>query len=101
MTHLQPISITSLSPEDLASLGYDLTNVTQDDLKAIRRRMSDVYVEDRFWDDLEIIADNLKIPKVAPELRMCDNCGCTNRLHVWANGSRETPCDNCGYSETP
>ena len=32
--------------------------------------------------------------------RMCPECGCIDPHIVWANGSAEIQCDNCGFSET-
>lgn len=34
------------------------------------------------------------------EERICPHCGCVDPSVVWANGSAEIQCDNCGFSET-
>ncbi len=64
MTNLQPIHITSLSPEDLVEMGFDTRLITEAEFDRLARRMSDNYVEHYFWHDLECIADMMNLPRI-------------------------------------
>ncbi len=64
MTNLQPIHITSLSPEDLVEMGFDTRLITEAEFDRLVRRMSDNYVEHYFWHDLECIADMMNLPRI-------------------------------------
>ncbi len=64
MSNLQPVSITSLSPADLEEMGFDASKVTEVEFDSLVRRMSDNYVENYFWHDLEVIADMMNLPRL-------------------------------------
>lgn len=55
-------AITSVHRDDLASRGYSVKNISNSTMKRLANKMGDAYVENCFWDDLEIIADDLEIP---------------------------------------
>ncbi len=63
-TSLQPVHITSLSPEDVAEMGFDTRLITQDELDHLASKMSDNYVEHYFWHDLDCIADMMDLPRI-------------------------------------
>lgn len=55
-TH-ESFNIASISREDIASLGFDTTNISDDAMKTIARRLHDDYLEQMFWISLGIIAE--------------------------------------------
>jgi len=64
MKNLTPVSITSLSVNDLKAQGFDVSNVTQKQLELIASEMADDYVENLFWDDINCYAKKFNIPKI-------------------------------------
>lgn len=64
MTQLYPVSITSLSDDDLADMGFDIHMITLAQLEHLARKMADSYIENHFWIDLEIIADMMNLPRI-------------------------------------
>ena len=60
--------ITSVSRADLEHLGFDTTNVTDEDMETIASKMEDAYLDDCFWIDLKIIAgEYMDIPRKETE----------------------------------
>lgn len=56
--------ITSVAREDLESQGFDASNVTDAQMAEIADNMADAYCEtDAFWVELEVIADDMGIPR--------------------------------------
>jgi hypothetical protein len=55
--------ITSVAREDLESLGFDVSAVTDDQMAEIADHMQDAYCDDPFWVELETIADDMDIPR--------------------------------------
>lgn len=55
--------ITSVARQDLEDAGYDTSEITDDDMQNLAGDMADAYVEHSFWQDIGIIADNLKFKK--------------------------------------
>lgn len=56
--------ITSVSREDLESRGFDTTNITDEQMEELARKMCDDYLEQMFWISLDIIAEDIiGIPK--------------------------------------
>jgi hypothetical protein len=55
--------ITSLHRDDLEGLGYDTSNVDDGTMQELASKMADAYLDQVFWIDLPIIADELEIPK--------------------------------------
>lgn len=64
MDYEKGFPITSVARADLESQGYDAKHVSDETMELLARKMADAYVENSFWIDLEIIADDLEIPKV-------------------------------------
>ncbi len=60
---LKPFEITSVARADLDGVGYDTSKVDDRTMETLASKMGEAYVEQAFWIDLEIIADNLGIPK--------------------------------------
>lgn len=58
--------ITSVTREDLADIGFDVTNITDAQMEQLARRMCDDYLEQMFWLSMEIIAEDImKFPKIS------------------------------------
>ena len=56
--------ITSVTREDLESRGFDTTNITDEQMEELARKMCDDYLEQMFWISLDIIAEDIMgIPK--------------------------------------
>ena len=56
--------ITSVTREDLESRGFDTTNITDEQMEELARKMCDDYLEQMFWISLDIIAEDIiGIPK--------------------------------------
>lgn len=56
--------ITSVTREDLESRGFDTTNITDEQMEKLARKMCDDYLEQMFWISLDIIAEDIiGIPK--------------------------------------
>ena len=53
--------IAQLHRDDLEAQGYDVSSVTDEQMEQIAKKLGDAYVENSFWVDLEIIADDLGI----------------------------------------
>jgi len=60
--------ITSVHRDDLKGLGYDTSNVDDGTMQELASKMADAYLNQVFWIDLPIIADELEIPMKKPEL---------------------------------
>ena len=56
--------ITYVSLDDFESAGFDVSNVTDEQMEELARNMADVYLEDLFWTSMETIAkDFIGMPK--------------------------------------
>lgn len=55
--------ITSVARGDLESVGFDADNVTDDQMAEIADHMQDAYCDDAFWVEVEVIADDMGIPR--------------------------------------
>ena len=56
--------ITSVTREDLEYRGFDTTNITDEQMEELARKMCDDYLEQMFWISLDIIAEDIiGIPK--------------------------------------
>jgi hypothetical protein len=55
--------IAFLHRDDLEELGFDTSAVDDAMMELIARGLEDVYVENWFWDGVEILADDLKIKR--------------------------------------
>lgn len=56
-------TITSVHRDDLKDKGFDVSKVDDATMEQLARKMSEAYVENGFWVDLDIIAEDLGIPK--------------------------------------
>lgn len=55
--------ITSVCRADLESAGFDTRNVDDDTMLELASKMANAYCDIVFWEDLEILAEYLKIKK--------------------------------------
>jgi len=55
--------ISSLHIDDLNDKGFDVSKVTESDMKTLAKKLSNDYCEQLFWSSLEIIADAIGIPR--------------------------------------
>ena len=51
--------ITSVTREDLEYRGFDTTNITDEQMEELARKMCDDYLEQMFWISLDIIAEDI------------------------------------------
>jgi hypothetical protein len=57
--------ITSVHRDDLEEKGFDTSNLTDDQMLELARRMEDAYVEfGGFWETMEDLAEKMGIPKL-------------------------------------
>lgn len=61
---LQPVSITSISPDDLVTMGFDTRLITQPELDRLAAKMANAYLDQSFWQDLDFFAHELKLPRI-------------------------------------
>ena len=55
--------ITSVSREDLKEIGFDTSEVSDETMEYLAKKLGNDYCEQLFWSSLEIIAEYLEIPK--------------------------------------
>jgi len=55
--------ITSICREDLKGIGYNTSNLDDGMMERLANKMADTYLDNGFWQDLRISADELEIPK--------------------------------------
>lgn len=67
MPQYKDFPITSVCRADLESIGFDTATVDDATMKELAGKLADDYCDQLFWSSLPIIADNLEIPKRAPE----------------------------------
>lgn len=56
--------ITSLSREDVCNRGYDASKVSDLQMERLADKMADCYCDNSFWIDLDILLDEMSIPKL-------------------------------------
>lgn len=56
-------TVTSVHRNDLKSCGFNVDNVSDEDMCTLARRMEKAFLENEYWDDLEIVADAMGIPR--------------------------------------
>ena len=59
--------ITTICTEDVETAGFDISNITNEQLKKIADNMEDMYLRDGFWHDLRTSAEKIGIPKIKKE----------------------------------
>lgn len=55
--------ITEVSREDLEELGYDTSEVSDETMEYLAKKLANDYCEQLFWTSLDIIAECMEIPK--------------------------------------
>ena len=60
--HGYPISY--LHPDDLKELGFDASNVSENDMSEIAERLDEAYRELSYWISLKAVVEDLGIPKI-------------------------------------
>ncbi|MEX1014349.1 MAG: hypothetical protein WDZ80_04280 [Candidatus Paceibacterota bacterium] len=63
ITQDKHFDITSVHRDDLASAGFDASQVDDATMQHLASKMADDYCEQLFWDQLPIIAEILGIPR--------------------------------------
>lgn len=56
--------ITSLSREDVCNIGYDASKMSDAQMERLADKMADCYCDNSFWIDLDILLDEMSIPKL-------------------------------------
>ncbi len=59
--------VSYIHRDDLKFKGFDVSNVTDEDMRAIASVMNDVYLDGEFWDDLEYASDKIGVPRTEEE----------------------------------
>lgn len=55
--------VTSISRDDLASLGYKTEDITDEQMEQLARKMANDYLEQLYWTSMDIIAEDLGFEK--------------------------------------
>lgn len=55
--------IAHVSRADLEFIGYDTSEVSDEDMKYLAKKLGNDYLDQLFWSSLPIIVDYLEIPK--------------------------------------
>ena len=55
--------ITEVSREDLETLGFDTSKVSDEIMERLASKLGDDYCEQLFWTSLDILAECMDIPK--------------------------------------
>jgi hypothetical protein len=63
--------ISEVHRDDLENIGFDTTNVDDVTMERLASKLGSDYTEQLFWTSLEIIADNLLIPKNIKKKIIC------------------------------
>ena len=59
--------ITSISRDDLESLGYKTDNITDGEMERLAKKMADDYLEQMYWLSMDILAESLGFEKKEDE----------------------------------
>ena len=51
--------ITSISRDDLESLGYKTENITDEEMEKLAKKMADDYLEQMYWLSMDILAESM------------------------------------------
>jgi hypothetical protein len=55
--------VTTVHRDDLENEGFDTSNVDDHTMKELAEKMGEAYTSSGYWIDLNILAENLDIPK--------------------------------------
>jgi len=70
--------ITSIHRDDLADYGFDVSNVTDEQMERLAEKMGALYVEfGGFWEAMEELVEGMGIPRVEGinKKGFCTKCG--------------------------
>ena len=56
-------NITSVSHDDVCERGYDASKISDAQMERLADKMADCYCDNGFWIDLDILLDEMDIPK--------------------------------------
>lgn len=83
--------ITSIHRDDLAQRGFDVVNVTDEQMRELASKLSDDYCEQLFWESMVIIAyQGLEIPR-----HICPKCG--KGADRYDSSDKSCGCYSCGH----
>jgi hypothetical protein len=54
--------ITYLSKEDLEEMDFDTDKISDETMKKISQKMTDIYLDNGFWEDMRLAAEQLGVP---------------------------------------
>ena len=57
-------SITAIQKEDLKEVGFDISNVTNEQMSRLAAEMAANYYRQLFWGNLETVAEDIGIPRL-------------------------------------
>lgn len=84
--------ITAISRDDLAQRGFDVSEVDDEDMRELARKMESDYCEQLYWESMVIIAEQgLELPR-----HICPKCGKGADRHD--SGDQSCDCHSCGHS---
>ena len=84
--------ISSIHRDDLARQGFDVSDVTDEDMRELARKLENDYCEQLFWESMDIIADQgLEIPR-----HICPKCG--NGASRYDSDEKIFDCFSCKHS---
>ena len=61
--------VVCMSKDDLEDKGFDTSNVTENEMEYMARKMGDTLVEELYWETLVFWAEQVDIPR-----KECDEC---------------------------
>jgi hypothetical protein len=64
--------ITSVHRDDLEGQGFDISHVTNEQMSDLASDMEKAYTSEVFWIDLDILAEDLGIPRTAEDEETVD-----------------------------
>ena len=59
--------ITSISRDDLESLGYKTDNITDEQMERLAKKMADDYLAQMYWLSMDILAESMGFEKKEDE----------------------------------
>lgn len=84
--------ITAISREDLAQRGFDVSEVDDEDMRELARKMESDYCEQLYWESMVIIAEQgLEIPKY-----VCPKCG--EGASRYDSNDKTFECNSCDHN---
>jgi hypothetical protein len=88
---LPNFQVSSVCRDDLRSEGFDVTRVTDADMKSLAKKMSNDYCDQLYWDSMRVIAyEYFEIPM----MRYCPVCrSCSVTIDGWPG---RHICSSCG-----